>query len=58
MIDYISEGDIVLDCTVGNGNDTLTLARLVGDKGQVYGFDIQSIALQRTKEKLEGENFF
>ena len=49
---YIKEGSIVLDATVGNGNDTLDLARLVTDKGKVYGFDIQSIAIQNTKSLL------
>lgn len=52
MKSYVQKGHIVLDCTVGNGNDTITLSRLVGDKGKVYGFDIQSIALEITKEKL------
>ena len=45
-------GYIALDCTVGNGNDTILLAHLVGEKGKVYGFDIQSIAIEITKEKL------
>ncbi|NLW22466.1 MAG: methyltransferase domain-containing protein [Tissierellia bacterium] len=52
MSHCIKEGNIVLDCTVGNGNDTLLLARLVGQTGKVYGFDIQSIAIQITEEKL------
>ncbi|HSH35140.1 class I SAM-dependent methyltransferase [Schnuerera sp.] len=53
---HIKKGDRVLDCTVGNGNDTLLLASLVGEKGKVYGFDIQSKALKITKEKLIKEN--
>lgn len=48
----ISEGDVVLDCTVGNGNDTLHLAKLVGESGKVYGFDIQPIAIEITKNRL------
>lgn len=56
MSNYIKDGDIALDCTVGNGNDTLYLAKLVGENGKVYGFDIQSIALKITREKLEKEN--
>lgn len=48
----VKEGDVVLDCTVGNGNDTLLLSDLVGDTGKVYGFDIQSQALNITLEKL------
>ncbi len=51
----VGEGDTVLDATIGNGNDTLFLARLVGPKGRVIGFDIQSIAIERTKEKLRQE---
>lgn len=50
---YVRSGAKVLDCTVGNGNDTLLLADLVGDEGIVYGFDIQPKALDITKEKLE-----
>lgn len=49
-------GDIVLDCTVGNGNDTLELAKLVGPNGKVYGFDIQSNAISITKNLLEVNN--
>lgn len=48
---YISRGDFVVDCTMGNGNDTLSLARLCGagdSDGLVYSFDIQDIALEKT----------
>lgn len=49
----VKEKDIVIDATVGNGNDTLFLCDLVGEKGKVIGFDVQEVALERTKEKLE-----
>lgn len=49
----IEEGHVVLDCTVGNGKDTLNLAKLVGKKGKVYGFDIQEKAINNTKNKLK-----
>ena len=49
----VSEGDTVVDATVGNGNDTLFLARLVGEKGKVYGFDIQQEAINNTGELLK-----
>lgn len=52
----VKKGNYVLDCTVGNGNDTLELAKLVGDEGKVYGFDIQKQALKKTLELLESEN--
>lgn len=48
----ISPGDIVVDATVGNGDDTVLLAKLVGPQGIVYGFDIQEQAIEKTKEKL------
>jgi ubiquinone/menaquinone biosynthesis C-methylase UbiE len=53
---YVGEGQTVLDCTVGNGNDTVLLARLVGNTGKVYGFDIQKEALEITLESLSCEN--
>jgi len=41
-----------IDATVGNGNDTLFLARLVGNSGHVYGFDIQASAIEATNTLL------
>ncbi len=52
---FVKEGDIVIDATAGNGNDTLFLAQLVGESGHVYSFDIQQIALDRTAEKLNSK---
>lgn len=52
----IAEGDIFIDATCGKGNDTLFLANLVGESGQVYAFDIQDEAIRITKEKLEQNN--
>ena len=54
--EIINDGDTVIDATMGNGNDTCFLARLVGPAGKVYAFDIQSEALDRTREKLTREN--
>ena len=48
----VRPGDTVVDATMGNGNDTLLLAELVGEKGMVYSFDIQEAALDSTKKKL------
>ncbi|MEO1768569.1 tRNA (mnm(5)s(2)U34)-methyltransferase [Candidatus Enterococcus ferrettii] len=50
--EIIKPGDHVIDATMGNGNDTLFLAELVGNDGQVYAFDIQEQALTKTEEKL------
>ncbi len=52
----VKEGQTVLDCTVGNGNDTVILAKLVGETGKVYGFDIQKEALEITWKSLTCEN--
>ncbi len=51
----VQSGDCVIDATVGGGNDTLFLARAVGPKGQVYGFDIQAEALDRARSRIIGE---
>jgi tRNA G37 N-methylase Trm5 len=52
----INEGDVVVDATAGNGNDTLLLAKLVGEKGRVYAFDIQQDAINNTIKKLQDNN--
>lgn len=49
----VMEGDICIDATAGRGNDTLHLCRLVGDSGHVTAFDIQSEAVESTKELLK-----
>lgn len=53
---HIKEGDICLDATVGNGNDISTMAKLVGNKGKVYGFDIQDLAIGNTNKLLESQD--
>ncbi len=53
---HVKEGDLCIDATMGNGNDTLLLSRLCGETGHVIAFDIQEIALAHTRERLEKEN--
>lgn len=48
----VSEGDIAVDATAGNGHDTLFLANLVGDDGYVYAFDVQKEAVDATLHRL------
>jgi methylase of polypeptide subunit release factors len=48
----VSEGDLAVDATAGNGHDTLFLASLVGDGGLIYAFDNQQRALDITRERL------
>lgn len=50
--EIIQGGDIVVDATMGNGNDTAYLAEIVGSKGLVYAFDVQEQALINTEKKL------
>ena len=52
----INKGDVVVDATMGNGNDTIFLAQLVGEQGKVYSFDIQKIALENTRKRLKESN--
>ena len=49
----IKEGAFCIDATAGKGNDTLFLAKLVGNSGHVLAMDIQPAAMEKTKELLE-----
>ncbi|MBY6035113.1 class I SAM-dependent methyltransferase [Fictibacillus nanhaiensis] len=49
---FCEPGDIVIDATCGNGNDTLFLSKIVGANGHVYAFDIQKQAIERSKQRL------
>ena len=50
LAQFITKDDVVLDATMGNGHDTLFLAKLAK---QVYAFDIQEQALQKTSQRLQ-----
>jgi len=52
---YLTEGDIAVDATMGNGFDTLFLANLVGETGKVYSFDLQPLAMLATEKRLSNE---
>lgn len=54
--EIITEGDWVIDATMGNGNDTLLMAELVGSSGKVFSFDIQKTAVEHTRKKLVEAN--
>ena len=53
---YIKNGDLAIDATMGNGNDTLFLSKMVGVEGRVVSFDIQQEALERTRILLQNNN--
>ena len=50
--EFLKDGDIAIDATAGNGNDTLLLAKLTAPNGRVYAIDTQAIALQRSAQRL------
>lgn len=49
---FLRPGDRVVDATMGNGHDTLTLCQLVGEEGRVYAFDVQAQAVESTRQRL------
>ncbi|KAJ1263598.1 hypothetical protein BS78_09G198100 [Paspalum vaginatum] len=52
----VRKGDVVVDATCGNGNDTLALLKMVADErgqGRVYGMDIQDSAIESTSSFLK-----
>lgn len=51
---YLSKQSISIDATMGNGHDTLFLARY---SQKVYAFDIQESALNNTRLRLETEGY-
>lgn len=50
---FIKPGDITIDATCGNGNDTLMLCNL---SKKVFAFDIQKKAINNTKKLLDKNN--
>lgn len=46
-------GDRAVDCTAGNGNDTLFLLKQTAPGGFVHAFDIQASAIEKTRKRLE-----
>lgn len=53
---YIKPNSLVVDATIGNGNDTLYIAN-IATKGHIFGFDIQKQAIDNTKKLLEEKTF-
>ncbi|MFH5882032.1 class I SAM-dependent methyltransferase [Liberiplasma polymorphum] len=49
----LSNDDVAVDMTAGNGHDTLFLAKLCN---HVYAFDIQEKAIKKTHKRLTKEN--
>lgn len=49
----VQPGDLCIDATAGNGNDTALLCQLTGPTGQVLAFDIQEKALSSARRRLD-----
>lgn len=56
IAEHVKPGDLCIDATAGNGNDTEFLCRLVGDTGKVLAFDIQQAAIDSTNRRLKANN--
>ncbi len=52
LSEVVTEGDLLVDLTAGNGHDTLALSRMGGLSGQVVACDIQRQALDATASRL------
>lgn len=52
LAETLADGCLAVDATVGNGHDTLFLAQQVGEKGHVWGFDVQDSALAGASAQL------
>jgi 16S rRNA C1402 N4-methylase RsmH len=52
IAEALSPGGVAVDATVGNGHDTVALARAVGPEGRVFGIDVQAEAIEHTRSRL------
>ena len=46
-------GGFYIDATMGKGNDTLLFCEMAGQDGKVLAFDVQEMALETTRKRLE-----
>ena len=51
--EQVQPGDICIDATMGNGNDTFLLCTLCGEKGHVFAFDIQKSSMDSGTNMVE-----
>ncbi len=53
LAEHVRHGGTAVDFTMGNGHDTRWLSEAVGPTGHVYAFDVQPLALERTRALLQ-----
>ncbi|TCO79799.1 class I SAM-dependent methyltransferase [Marinisporobacter balticus] len=58
MRGILKKGDVAVDATMGNGQDTLFLAKMVKSEGKIFAFDIQDLAVANTKKLLEKNHIY
>lgn len=51
----IREGATIVDYGCGPGRYTVRFSKLVGEKGKVYAVDVQALAFQYVKQKMEAQ---
>lgn len=51
--ELLQPGDFAIDATAGNGHDTFKLATLVGREGKVIAIDLQPMAIEATRRRLQ-----
>ena len=49
---FIKPDSVVIDATLGNGNDTLKIADKMDHNGKIYAFDIQALAIETSQKRL------
>lgn len=56
LLPYVQQANCLVDATAGNGYDTLYLAKNSPASAKVWAFDLQSLAIEATKKRLQAEN--
>lgn len=51
------ENLLLVDATCGAGNDTLFMAKELNNRGTIIAYDIQEIAIHKTKQLLQNNQF-
>ena len=55
--EILKAGDSVLDATAGNGHDSLHMAELIGPLGTLVAIDLQTKAIENTRNKLASKDY-
>lgn len=53
MLPFIKKAKIAVDCTCGNGYDSIFILKNLPQNSILYAFDIQKEAIETTKKKLQ-----